>query len=282
MFIASDARITTSFYSSAVRALDTAKLGGELLVLPPAVIGQDYSEQGLWNADAVNLWRAYLVDSVKGRQISQRKFWSLYEYLAEPAKSNDAILGNLKISDIKTSWSALLYPDRSNWQLVDRLDLSARDMRWIIDSAIRQLENRADFISSREIAVLLHLTLAKGVSARGRRQIFVRRSTICLVRLSVRDRVLNGSIHTGISPPSDRDCRPAVGWAFVLFTISQQVENETIQRQENLRNLSDAFRERRSFARLRGSPRTHSSVRGRSRVRRRGHLRNDISLEKCA
>ncbi len=227
--------------------------------------------------DSASRWRSYLESNFRNAKVSQRKFWNLVDYVFDCSD-------NILLSEIKNLGKPLSMDFRGSLQSgrdqIDHLDLSARHVRWIIDAAFEQLDGRNDFAPS-TVADIVATTFAKGISKLAKRRIFVRQQETRVVTSSIRERVLSLSIRTGVSPPSDADCRPAVGWAFVSIT-PQMVENEKIQRQKNSRSLSDAVRERPPFARFNRSSRTNSRSRRSACDGGRRCSGLGISVEKCA
>jgi hypothetical protein len=237
----------------------------------------------IWSEAALNFrtdtaWYDQLTHSAHD-WFSQKKFWKFYSYLDERFSNNGSRYFELGSEDVDL-YEPILAP--SHWVSTDGLELSARNIRSILHYALRELEIREDVMSSHEIAALLHETLTKGISERAWRRIVSKESIGGRVESSVRDRVMNLSIHTGTSPPAVAHKRPAAGWAFVLFTNSQQVKDETVQRQTHYRNLSNALRGRRGISCLGRRSRNNTCLGRGAWSARCQRFGTNLSLAKCA
>jgi hypothetical protein len=230
--------------------------------------------------DPRDTWREFL--DAEDWAKSKKKFWNLFSSLDEPlSQANGAISYLAAIGNTRSASPISILSMGKRWEDTERLELSARDIQWIIDNAVRELDIR-NVASSLEAIVLVHQVLSNGISQRARRRIVSKEPASPLTRTSVRDRVMNLSIHTGVSPPAVASERPALRWAFVLFTNPQQVQDEKIQRQTDSRSLPNAIFGERAVSCLRRRSRNGSRLGRRARFAGRQRLGTNSSLAKYA
>jgi hypothetical protein len=233
----------------------------------------------------VETWRDNLVDhllrwSDTAKETSQRKFWRLFDTLDKSfVHYNQPYPAGLV-----SPWASLLTEGPSDRVFCDGLlrELSGRAIRTILETVAIRVSAVDEPRCAAEILAVLHTSLMSEVSSREHRNWSARAPLPrSLIAPSTHDWVLSFAFHTGISPPTSADARPAIGRA-LFNSAARNDDHETVRRRKRSTNLRDTVRLWSSRACVGRGSRSHAFAGCRSQPARRGSDRSHYSMEKCA
>jgi hypothetical protein len=237
---------------------------------------------GKFNLDLGEPWSVFFntLEQSQVDGLQQRVFWKLFDAVenyenAPPLYT--ALLRPVTMSEVRSAIYGQLKTRRrlsdcfSEW--LTQRDLSARDIRSILDAVAFTQEQHGEVLSARAVLSHVHETLTKEVNVRVKQRSRPHRAVTSARRpcvASTHDWVLAFVVHTGISPPTWACTRLTVGWALVLRIKALEVTHEKVRRRQTCRDLRNAFCGRCARARFYSGSRDRISLGGCSQSPRRG------------
>jgi hypothetical protein len=243
--------------------------------------------------------RAWTIDP---GSVSQKKFWRLHDVLFDcriQSKIDIRSIAEIVIqsdSSLSRPSDEKLLPclNVKSFEVVNgqhryfaipkyRREISARSIRWVIQSCLKVIAQLEDRISSTAAIAILSNSFIKNTAKRT-----TWRAEPCFQKRgfgapSTREWVLSFALFTGNPPPAVRATRPAETWALVTIdTIAQERADDPVPKPDHKRSVRDAVRVKHLGPCLGSSTRAHAPASSCVQPSRRRRTRGYSALAQSA